>query len=149
MAARAHDVAAIALRGHAACLNFTDSAWLIDVPSSFSSVQELKRTAIKVANTLNGIENAKSETDVSSTSVSRVSDESEVVSGSSFFHDDSSDSDGFDQIEFKLDMNGEMDLGLYYASLAQALLMEPPVVSYESSDEDEESTEIPLWSYIV
>jgi hypothetical protein len=149
MAARAHDVAAIALRGSAACLNFTDSAWLINIPSSFSSVQELKRTAIKVANTLNGSENGKRESDASSTSASRVSDETEVVSAASIFNDSDSDSDsdGFDKIEFELDMNGDMDLGLYYASLAEALLMEPP--SYGSCDEDEESTEMTLWSYIV
>jgi hypothetical protein len=147
MAARAHDVAAIALRGTAACLNFTDSAWLINIPSSFSSVQELKRTAIKVANTLNGSENGKSESDASSTSASQESDETEVVSAASIFNDSDYDFDGFDQIEFELDMNGEMDLGLYYASLAEALLMEPP--SYESCDEDEESTEMTLWSYIV
>jgi hypothetical protein len=147
MAARAHDVVAIALRGTAACLNFTDSAWLINIPSSFSSVQELKRTAIKVANTLNGSENGKSESDASSTSASQESDETEVVSAASIFNDSDYDFDGFDQIEFELDMNGEMDLGLYYASLAEALLMEPP--SYESCDEDEESTEMTLWSYIV
>ncbi|CAI8593634.1 unnamed protein product [Vicia faba] len=34
MAARAHDVAALALRGRNACLNFADSAWLLPVPAS-------------------------------------------------------------------------------------------------------------------
>ncbi|OWM71983.1 hypothetical protein CDL15_Pgr017866 [Punica granatum] len=34
MAARAHDVAALALRGRSACLNFADSAWLLPVPAS-------------------------------------------------------------------------------------------------------------------
>ncbi|GFZ15306.1 C-repeat/DRE binding factor 2 [Actinidia rufa] len=33
MAARAHDVAAIALRGRTACLNFADSGWRLPVPS--------------------------------------------------------------------------------------------------------------------
>lgn len=34
MAARAHDVAALALRGKSACLNFADSAWRFPIPAS-------------------------------------------------------------------------------------------------------------------
>ncbi|PKA60088.1 Dehydration-responsive element-binding protein 1E [Apostasia shenzhenica] len=48
MAARAHDVAAIALRGRAACLNFADSAWRLPVPES-SSPHDIQRAAIAAA----------------------------------------------------------------------------------------------------
>lgn len=41
-------------------------------------------------------------------------------------------------------MNGEMNLRLYYASLAESLLMGPPVRSYGGWNEDEESTEMQL-----
>ena len=34
MAARAHDVAAMALRGRYACLNFADSAWRLSIPAT-------------------------------------------------------------------------------------------------------------------
>ncbi|CAI9771888.1 unnamed protein product [Fraxinus pennsylvanica] len=37
MAARAHEVAAIALRGRSACLNFFDSAWKLLVPASIDA----------------------------------------------------------------------------------------------------------------
>ncbi|KAG0501367.1 hypothetical protein HPP92_001439 [Vanilla planifolia] len=48
MAARAHDVAALALRGRAACLNFADSAWRLPAPDS-SSPQDIQRTAALAA----------------------------------------------------------------------------------------------------
>ncbi|KAI4327016.1 hypothetical protein L6164_019521 [Bauhinia variegata] len=48
MAARAHDVAALALRGKSACLNFADSAWRLPLPSS-TDANEIRRVAAKAA----------------------------------------------------------------------------------------------------
>ena len=48
MAARAHDVAAIALRGRSGCLNFADSAWRLPVPASPSS-KDIQRAAAEAA----------------------------------------------------------------------------------------------------
>ncbi|KAE8055246.1 hypothetical protein FH972_012098 [Carpinus fangiana] len=48
MAARAHDVAALALRGTSACLNFPDSAWSCRVPAS-TDAGEIKRAAAEAA----------------------------------------------------------------------------------------------------
>nr|QIJ58752.1 C-repeat-binding factor 3 [Betula platyphylla] len=48
MAARAHDVAAIALRGNSACLNFADSAWRLPVPAS-GTAKDIQRTAAEAA----------------------------------------------------------------------------------------------------
>ncbi|RRT85766.1 hypothetical protein B296_00008177 [Ensete ventricosum] len=47
MAARAHDVAAMALRGGSACLNFADSPLLLPVPES-SSPADIRRAAARV-----------------------------------------------------------------------------------------------------
>ncbi|KAL8543786.1 hypothetical protein ACS0TY_004369 [Phlomoides rotata] len=44
MAARAHDVAALALRGSAACLNFADSVWRLPVPVS-KDAKDLRKAA--------------------------------------------------------------------------------------------------------
>lgn len=44
MAARAHDVAALALRGKSACLNFADSAWRLPLPAS-THAHEIRRVA--------------------------------------------------------------------------------------------------------
>ncbi|GMP24357.1 hypothetical protein CsSME_00001647 [Camellia sinensis var. sinensis] len=48
MAARAHDVAAIALRGRLACLNFADSAWKLPVPASLKP-KDIKKAATEAA----------------------------------------------------------------------------------------------------
>ncbi|GLT54967.1 hypothetical protein SLA2020_281250 [Shorea laevis] len=48
MAARAHDVAALALRGSSACLNFADSAWRLPVPAS-TDAEEIRRAAAEAA----------------------------------------------------------------------------------------------------
>ncbi|XP_024964375.1 dehydration-responsive element-binding protein 1D-like [Cynara cardunculus var. scolymus] len=48
MAARAHDVAVLALRGRSACLNFADSVWRLPVPES-SNVKDIKKAASKAA----------------------------------------------------------------------------------------------------
>ncbi|KMS99057.1 hypothetical protein BVRB_3g066590 [Beta vulgaris subsp. vulgaris] len=49
MAARAHDVAAMALRGRSgACLNFADSAWSLPVPAS-SDTKDIQRAAAEAA----------------------------------------------------------------------------------------------------
>ncbi|KAL5704662.1 basic helix-loop-helix protein [Ranunculus cassubicifolius] len=48
MAARAYDVAALALRGESTPLNFTDSAWILPRPSSVKAV-DIKATAYEAA----------------------------------------------------------------------------------------------------
>lgn len=48
MAARAHDVAARALRGRAACLNFADSAWRLPVPAS-TDAKDIQKAATEAA----------------------------------------------------------------------------------------------------
>ncbi|XP_018728292.2 dehydration-responsive element-binding protein 1D [Eucalyptus grandis] len=48
MAARAHDVAALALRGRGACLNFADSAWRLRVPGS-TDAAEIQAAAAEAA----------------------------------------------------------------------------------------------------
>ncbi|CAK8562861.1 unnamed protein product [Lathyrus sativus] len=48
MAARAHDVAALALRGKSACLNFADSVWRFPVPVS-TNAKEIRKMAAEAA----------------------------------------------------------------------------------------------------
>nr|AYM54803.1 C-repeat binding factor 6 [Actinidia deliciosa] len=48
MAARAHDVAALALKGRSACLNFADSVWRLPVAASADS-NDIRQAAIAAA----------------------------------------------------------------------------------------------------
>lgn len=48
MAARAHDVAALALRGRSACLNFADSTWRVRLPGS-NEPADIRRAAAEAA----------------------------------------------------------------------------------------------------
>ncbi|CAK8532565.1 unnamed protein product [Lathyrus sativus] len=48
MAARAHDVAALALRGRYACLNFADSAWRLPVPAT-TETKDIQKAAARAA----------------------------------------------------------------------------------------------------
>ncbi|XP_027366265.1 dehydration-responsive element-binding protein 1A-like [Abrus precatorius] len=48
MAARAHDVAAIALRGRSACLNFEDSPWRLPVPAT-ADARDIQKAAAEAA----------------------------------------------------------------------------------------------------
>jgi hypothetical protein len=48
MAARAHDVAAMALRGRYACLNFAESVWRLPIPTT-SNTKDIQKAATEAA----------------------------------------------------------------------------------------------------
>ncbi|KAJ9545892.1 hypothetical protein OSB04_025599 [Centaurea solstitialis] len=48
MAARAHDVAVLAMRGPSACLNFADSIWRLPVPES-RDIKDIQKAAAEAA----------------------------------------------------------------------------------------------------
>ncbi|KAJ3690654.1 hypothetical protein LUZ61_019818 [Rhynchospora tenuis] len=146
MAARAHDVAAIAFKGRSACLNFADSAWLLNIPSSFSSVKEMKEAAIKAAEALHSRNSLDSAENVSSSgSSTEMVDEKEVVSSSLPVLTTNSEADD-NQMELCWDENGDMNLGLYYASLAEALMLSSPVECFGDLDDNHWGTAVSLWS---
>ncbi|KAJ3692700.1 hypothetical protein LUZ60_011795 [Juncus effusus] len=79
-AARAHDVAVMALKGRSACLNFADSAWLIKLPDSFSSVNDIKKAAIEVAESFRPREEFSSSSPYSSCELSVEQVAEEIIS---------------------------------------------------------------------
>ena len=139
MAARAHDVAAIALRGRSACLNFADSTWRLPIPVS-TAAKDIQRAAAEAAelfrpteldevsrDELNqGLENATITTTVATTSEA-VETKAEDV----FFMDD----------EAIFDMPGLL------TDMAEGLLLSPPHCYNE--DDNETKSNMALWSYSI
>jgi hypothetical protein len=144
VAARAHDAAMLALAAGAACLNFADSAELLAVPASYRSLDEVRHAVTEAVEdferrqALGGAEDALSGTS-SSTPCSPLTDEEE---SSPSRPDDS---------PFELDVLGDMGWDLYYASMAQAMLVElPPYLAAAASLGDygeAHIADVPLWSY--
>ena len=149
IAARAHDAAMLALAPAASCLNFADSAELLAVPASYRSLDEVRSAVLEaveefVRREALGApeeEDAMSGTCSSSMPSSPLTDDEE--SSSSRAEESSS--------PFELDVLSDMGWELYYASLAQGMLLAPPFLAASAAlgDYGEASlgADVPLWSY--
>ncbi|CAN6198606.1 unnamed protein product [Urochloa humidicola] len=133
-AARAHDAAMLAIAGAGACLNFADSAWLLAVPASYASLADVRHAVAEAVEDFQRREALSEEDGARSATSSPANDEDGDESSS--VNEDS---------PFELDVFGDMSWDLYYASLAQAMLMEPP--STVTVFCDDAIADVPLWSY--
>ncbi|CAM0903288.1 unnamed protein product [Alopecurus aequalis] len=131
MAARAHDVAALALRGRAACLNFSDSPRVLRVPPQGAGRDEIRRAAVEAAELFRpgpARRDAANEAAALSPGASRSG---ELVADSSYHV--------MDGLEFE--MQGYLDM-------AQGMLIEPPPMAGPSAwIEEDYDCEVSLWSY--
>lgn len=127
MAARAHDVAAIALRGRSACLNFADSTWRLPIPASHD-VKDIQRAAAEAAETFRPSSDDGDDDD------DGVKVEESATSwlpeNEKFYTDD-------------VAVFGMQEL---LANMAEGLMLPPP----QCADDDVEiSAEMFLWSYSI
>ncbi|KAM5572614.1 dehydration-responsive element-binding protein 1E [Rosa sericea] len=131
MAARAHDVAALALRGKQACLNFADSAWRLPVPASKDQL-DIRRAAAEAAETFRPEEFG---------GVSSSCDDNERE------HKNVKVTTDFEDDEAVFDMPGLL------TNMAEGLLLSPPrhyLDSMNRGDDDVESgSSLNLWSYSI
>ncbi|XP_026426455.1 dehydration-responsive element-binding protein 1D-like [Papaver somniferum] len=125
MAARAYDVAALALRGNLAPLNFEDSLWRVSRAKSSSAV-DIQSAAAEAAQAFPLCSYTKPKKSPKSTTsgLSRLVENAEKISNSS-----SSPATFYD------------DEALYYmpsliASMAEGMLLQPPQESYYFGDVD-------------
>lgn len=133
-AARAHDVAALALRGRAACLNFADSPRLLRVPPMGAGHDEIRRAAAVAADQFRP---PPDQGNVAAEEAAAAQPEALPSATQNF-------DDPYCIIDDKLDfgMQGYLDM-------AQGMLIDPPPMAGSSTSgaDDDDNGEVKLWSY--
>ncbi|WCJ35088.1 Dehydration-responsive element-binding protein 1B [Euphorbia peplus] len=141
MAARAYDVAALALRGKSACLNFADSAWRLPLPDS-SDPKDIQKAATAAAlafspveiKEIDGGETDETTTDhvnIIDTTMDRVYDINETMTDNVYYIDE----------ESSFGMPGLL------ANMAQGMLLLPPPYCVSESVEIDTRADSLLWSF--
>nr|ARM20322.1 CBF2 [Santalum album] len=129
MAARAHDVAALALRGRSACLNFEDSAWRLRIPPASADASDIQRAAAEAAEAFRPLEGEGLSGDDVEPSTGRLAEEDRPY----------------------LDEEAVFGMPGLLANMAEGMLLPPPQ-SEESGWNDRDmdaDVGLPLWSYSI
>ncbi|KAE8808087.1 CRT/DRE binding factor 8C [Hordeum vulgare] len=151
----------LGLSGRSArCHNFVDSAWLLVVLSALSDHADVRRAALQAVASFqrreaaDGLITRTVAEEAPSIAPAQLSSESNSADSAQTWE---ASADGefklpaaTDNDMFRLDIFSEMDLGSYYVSLAEALLMDPPLTATiidTYRDNSDGGAEVPLWSY--
>ncbi|XP_052210195.1 dehydration-responsive element-binding protein 1E-like [Diospyros lotus] len=136
MAARAHDVAAMALKGHLACLNFADSVWRLPVPAS-RDAKDIQRAAVEAAEAFRPRHDEEEEGDCGNKEVSDGASTSSSSSGENGKRD------------MEIAKWREEELKGLVVNMAEVPLLSPPPCFGRQFiwDEGDEDMEVSLWSY--
>ncbi|CDY65499.1 BnaUnng01150D [Brassica napus] len=130
MAARAHDVAALALRGRGACLNYADSASRLRIPET-TCHKDIQKAAAEAAL---AFEAEKSDVTMEETMAVASQAEAAVVT---------------DELSkgFYMDEEWTYEMPTLLADMAAGMLLPPPSVQWGHNDDLEGDADMNLWSY--
>ncbi|XP_050291501.1 dehydration-responsive element-binding protein 1B-like [Quercus robur] len=145
MAARAHDVAAIALRGKSGCLNFADSAWRLPVPASAAS-KDIQRAAAEAAEAFRPAELDRVFGDESRWKFESAEAAAVVVAAAAVAATEVAvemEEEGV----FFMDEEAVFGMPGLLANLAEGMLLPPPHC-YDGDDMGTD-TDMSLWSYSI
>ncbi|XP_059643827.1 dehydration-responsive element-binding protein 1B-like [Cornus florida] len=149
MAARAHDVAALALKGHGACLNFADSVWCLPLPSS-KDAKDIRKAAAEAAEEFR----PRDRCDNTSGGEARQ----EASDGASSSKEVTGNVKTFPENEKTLrenvsyvDEEAMFDMPGLLVNMAEGLLISPPSSLGQnfSGGDMESDVDVPLWSYSI
>ena len=147
MAARAHDVAAIALRGKSGCLNFADSAWRLPVPAS-AAAKDIQRAAAEAAEAfrpaeLDRVFGDESRWKLESAAAAAVVVAAAAVAATAAAVTVEMEEEGV----FFMDEEAVFGMPGLLANLAEGMLLPPPHC-YDGDDMGTD-TDMSLWSYSI
>ncbi|GAB2212173.1 hypothetical protein Droror1_Dr00025523 [Drosera rotundifolia] len=142
MAARAHDVAQLALRGRLACLNFADSASTLPLPTS-RSIADIQKAAAEAAELFRPPESSEG------TAPSKEANPNSKEGSS--FEKNLEKEKNVPQHSAYVDEEADLDMPSLLTNMAEGLLLPPPDNLYpgENSVEIDSDCEVLLWSYSI
>lgn len=129
MAARAHDVAALALRGRSACLNFADSTRTLPSPDS-ADAKDIQKAAALAAEAFRPPEQVESS---SGDFEEKIEDNTTTVKESS-------------ENGYYIDQEDVFGMPTLLANMAEGMLLPPPYYRY-GGDDIELDAHVSLWSF--
>ncbi|VVB15666.1 unnamed protein product [Arabis nemorensis] len=132
MAARAHDVAALALRGRSACLNFADSAWRLRIPDS-TCPKEIQKAAAEAAM---AFQNETATETATAETAAAMTEGSKATAGET-----SEQSGGF-----YMDEDALLGMPSFFENMAEGMLLPPPEVGWNHND-FEGDDDVSLWNF--
>ncbi|XP_010442711.1 PREDICTED: dehydration-responsive element-binding protein 1D-like [Camelina sativa] len=133
MAARAHDVAALALRGRSACLNFADSAWRLRIPET-TCPKEIQKAAAEAAMAFqNESVTAEGSQTAAETEAVREGERRMVME---------EQSSGV----FYMDEEEVLGMPNFFENMAEGMLLPPPEVCWNLNDFDGDA-DMSLWNF--